>query len=169
MSFFIWIESTPLSVWIRESPTLWAFPFVLFLHTLGLAMLVGINIVVNLWVLGFSPKLEPAPLQRLFGLMWSGFWINAVSGLLLLLAYPAKALTNPVFYLKLILIAAAVANLQWLRDRLFRSNANRAAPSITRTERRSAALTLCLWAGAILAGRFLAYTHSVLMASDLVL
>ena len=37
--------------------------------------------------------------------MWAGFWVNAVSGVLLLIAYPTKALTNPLFYVKLVLIA----------------------------------------------------------------
>ena len=38
---FGWVEATALSYWLRESPSLWAFPFVLILHTVGLAFFVG--------------------------------------------------------------------------------------------------------------------------------
>ena len=49
---FNWIETTALSIWLRESPSLWAFPFVLILHTVGLAFLVGSN-VCSAWRAGF--------------------------------------------------------------------------------------------------------------------
>jgi len=55
-----WIETTALSVWVRESPSLWAFPFVLILHTVGMGFLVGTNIALDLRVLGFAPRSEPA-------------------------------------------------------------------------------------------------------------
>ena len=46
------VERTALSVWVRESPSLLAFPFILFLHTLGLAMLAGLNVGIPffLWL-----------------------------------------------------------------------------------------------------------------------
>ena len=51
--------------------------------------------------------------------MWLGFGINAISGVFLLIAYPTKAFTNPVFYLKLLLIASAVVIMQRMKNRLF--------------------------------------------------
>src|SRR5690606_2186296 len=59
------------------------------------------------------------PMRRFFPAAWIGFTIALVSGVLLLLAYPTKALTDPVFYLKLALIAAALYCLQWMRRRVF--------------------------------------------------
>ena len=50
--------------------------------------------------------------------MWTGFWINAVSGVLLLIAYPTKALTNPLFYVKLVLIAIGLGIARKLSARL---------------------------------------------------
>ena len=49
-------------------------------------------------------------MQRFLPVMWFGFWLNAISGVLLLIGYPTKALTNPVFYLKLLFIALAVTS-----------------------------------------------------------
>lgn len=162
MSFLVWLEETGLSVWIREAPTLWAFPFILFLHTLGLAFLVGINVAFNLWIVGFADHYPIAPLERLFPIMWAGFWINAVSGVLLLIAYPAKALTDEVFYLKMALITACLVQLNWLRAQVFVPTVVTVSPRV----RVVAIVALACWAGAILAGRLLAYTYNMLMASE---
>src|SRR5258708_13815944 len=102
------IEETGFSTWLRESESPFAFYFVLLFHTFGLALLVGANAVIDLRLLGIEREIPLAPLRRLFGIMWLGFAINAVSGALLLIAYPTKPLTNPVFYIKLTLIEFAV-------------------------------------------------------------
>jgi hypothetical protein len=88
-----WIEMTALSVWLRESPSLWSFPFVLILHTVGMGLLVGTNIALDLRVLGFAPRVPLSLFEKFFLVMKIAFFINAVSGLLLLIAYPTKALT----------------------------------------------------------------------------
>ena len=106
---FTWIETTALSIWLRESPSLWAFPFVLILHTVGLAFLVGSNVALDVRVLGVAGGVPLRTLERYSVVMWSGFWVNAVSGVLLLIAYPTKALTNPLFYVKLALIVIGLA------------------------------------------------------------
>lgn len=168
MAFLAALEQTALSVWIRETPSVFAFPFILFLHTLGLGFVVGVSVAVNVWVLGFANRYPIAPLRQLLPVMWIGFAINAVSGVLLLVAYPAKALTNPIFYIKLGLIAVAVVALTWLGRQVFaRANAGRVFEPGFRVK-GVAATTLALWVGTIATGRFLAYTHSILMAGDVV-
>jgi len=169
MSLLAWIEQTGLSVWIREAPTLWAFPFILFLHTLGLAFLVGINVAFNLWIVGFSDRYPMAPLERLFPVMWAGFWVNAASGFLLLIAYPAKALTDEVFYLKMGLITACLVQLNWLRQQVFVERDASIARILSARVRQVAIVILIFWAGAILAGRFLAYTYNIMMAGEAML
>jgi hypothetical protein len=167
LAFFIWLEGTAFSVWIRESPSLWGFPFILYLHTLGLAMLAGLSSAVALGLLG-SPAMRPSRTWLgLFRIMWLGLAVNALSGLALLIAYPAKALTNPVFYVKLTAIAIAVGIVLRL-ERVFAaadSGAGAGAGSGARL-RLAAGTLLVLWAVAILAGRLLAYTHSILMARE---
>ena len=66
VSFTGWIEETALSVWLRESPSLWAFPFVLILHTIGMGFLVGSNIALDLRVLGFAPRIPLSLFEKLF-------------------------------------------------------------------------------------------------------
>ena len=51
--YFDWIERTGLSVWIRED-SVWAFPNILILHTIGLAFLVGANVALNARIFGVA-------------------------------------------------------------------------------------------------------------------
>ena len=163
--FFTWIETTALSTVLRESPSLWAFPFVLILHTVGLAFLVGSNVALDVRVLGVARGVPLRTLERYRVVMWTGFWINAVSGVLLLIAYPTKALTNPLFYLKLGFIAVAVTLVRQIRGRIGLSLPAAGEPD-TRMRRMAWACVSC-WVISIAAGRFLAYTHTRLMV-DLV-
>lgn len=173
MSFFAWLEGTAISEWVRGSPSLWGFPFILYLHTLGLALVAGLSSAVALWILALQGQLKRSPLLNLFPLMWVGLAINAVSGVGLLMAYPAKAMTNPVFYIKLIAIAFAVGTVQWLQNQFANelaageSRENGTAPTAATMLRlkRAAWSLLILWAIATVTGRLLAYTHSILLAT----
>ena len=151
------IEDTGLSTWLRESESPFAFYFVLLFHTFGLALLVGANAILDLRLLGVQRDIPLAPLKRLFGIMWLGFAINAASGVLLLIAYPTKALTNPVFYMKLILIGLAVWVMTRLSSRVF-SDSSLDEETMVSRGRMLAKWSLALWIGAITAGRLLAYT-----------
>jgi hypothetical protein len=155
------IEQSGFSTWLRESESPFAFYFVLLFHTFGLALVVGANAVIDLRLLGVEHDIPLAPLKRLFGIMWLGFAINAVSGLLLLIAYPTKALTNPVFYIKLTLIAFAVWVMTQLQRRVFDDSSLNEAVMIARG-RTLAKWSLFLWIGVITAGRLLAYTYKYL-------
>lgn len=157
--FFVWLEAWPLGVWLREEPSLWAFPFVLILHTVGLAFLVGANIAIDVRALGLARGVPLHTLERYYRVMWAGFWVNAFSGVLLLIAYPTKALTNPVFYLKLLLIAAALAISQAVRRDMHNGVVGAGAFAPARL-RLLAAVSLACWAFSITAGRLLAYTCS---------
>lgn len=168
MSFLLWLEESGLSVWIRETPSLWAFPFILFLHTLGLGVVAGLSVALNIWVLGFAARFPAAPLKPFFPVIWGGFTVNLVSGILLLVAYPTKALTDGVFYLKLGLICAALVQLQWLRRQVFDATDSNLPSQPSRRVRVLASVAIALWAGAVLTGRLLAYTYNYLMAVDLV-
>jgi hypothetical protein len=153
--FFVWIEATSFSTWLRESPSLWVFPFILILHTVGLAFFVGANIAWDVRVLGFSLGIPLDALRRYFLVMWTGFWINAVSGVLLLTAYPTKALTNPLFYVKLALIGLGIVLALRIRREVQGTGIESDAPRVART---LAAASLACWVAVIFAGRLLAYT-----------
>ena len=150
--FFAWLESTAFSLWMVESPSLFAFPGILAMHTIGLGLLAGLNAALDLRLLGVARNIPPVAFVRLLPVMWLGLWINVLSGLALVIAYPTKALTNPVFYLKLGLIAVALGILRALLGTI------RSRPDVESRTRTLAAVSLMVWAGAITAGRLLAYT-----------
>ena len=77
-----------------------------------------------------------------------------LTGIALLIGYPTKALTNPVFYLKLGLIAIGLAILRAI---FRRTGSGHAAMGITKV---LAAALLIAWIATIMAGRLLAYTYT---------
>ena len=160
-AFLETLERSGLSTWIRESESAFAYYLVLVIHNIGLALLVGACGVLGARLLGFVPELPLAPLRRYFRFVWAGFWLNVVSGVFLLIAYPTKALTNPVFYVKLVLIAVGAVVLRRIERQLPREAVARDA---TPTVERSLALwMLGLWLGVLTAGRALAYTATYIL------
>jgi hypothetical protein len=167
--FFILLEEHSIGVWMRESPSLLAFPTIIALHALGMGLLAGTSAAMDLRILGLARRVPLSTLENLIPVMRFGFWLNAVSGLLLLLAYPTKALTNPVFYLKLLLITVAMVDASSLR-KIIRKCATNSAPdkvAVSRTGKILAMASLICWAGAVIAGRLLAYTYRYLDSSEL--
>jgi hypothetical protein len=156
--FFLWLEATPLSQWITQSTSVFAFPSILSAHAIGMGLAAGINAMFALHILGVARGVPSRELARFVPFMWFGFWLNFASGVLLLIGYPTKALTNPVFYVKLTLIAAAMGLYVLIRRRLFDVPAGRPL-------RWLAGASLVCWAGAITAGRLLAYTYTRLFAN----
>lgn len=161
-TMFIWLERTTLSLWVRgelDGATM-VFPVVICFHALGMGFMAGIASMINLRILGVAPAV---PLQRLAAFLpvaWLALFINVVSGLLLLIAYPTKALTNPVFYIKLTCIGGGLWSLCWIRRRLLFVE----GALVTPRARQLAALATFLWVAAIVTGRLLAYTHTKLMS-----
>src|SRR6185369_2512596 len=98
VNFLETIENLGLSTWVRESPSKLAYPTVLWLHVMGMGVVAGISGVISLRLLGVSPKTPVQPLERLYPLIWVGFWVNAATGTALLMASASKRLVDPVFY-----------------------------------------------------------------------
>ena len=156
MSFLASIENSALAAWVRESSSLWAYPAILFMHTVGLGFLVGLNAAIDLRILGVARRMPLAPMESFYRIMWAAFWVNAVSGTLLLMADATTKLMNRVFYIKMTFVFLAVMNMVWIRRRVFRDPAIDTA-RIAGFGRALAVTSLILWTGAITAGRLMAY------------
>jgi hypothetical protein len=166
-AFFEWVESTSLSQWIVGD--LYAFPAILTAHAIGMGFAAGLSAMLDLRILGVGRGIPLEELRRFLPVLWAGFWLNAASGVLLMIGYPTKALTNPVFYLKLTLIGAGMVLLIRISRSVFGSAALPQADAqhhSNRRVRRLACLSLVCWTGAITAGRLLAYTYVHLTAAD---
>ena len=156
--FFAFIENSALSEWIRGSESNFAFPTIITFHAIGMAFLAGGSAAIDLRILGFASSLSLGAMRRFLPLLWLAFAINATSGTLLLIAYPTKALTNPLFYVKMGLVALGMGLVARIGATVLR-----APPSeqkmMARSAKALAIASLGVWIALILAGRFLAYTH----------
>jgi len=155
VQFTAWLEHTAFSIWIRESPSLLVFPTFLIVHAFGMAFLAGTNAALDWRILGVAPQIPLRLMEKFFPVLWFGFVINLISGLLLLIGYPTKALTNPVFYIKIGCIAGGMVMMMLIRNRVIRDG---------RDGKMLAIVSLIFWISAIVAGRLLAYTCTYLMA-----
>ena len=157
---FLWLEESAFSIWMRESPSLFAFPGILAAHTIGLGLLAGLNAALDLRLLGAARAIPATAFTRFLPLMWVGLWLNVVTGVALVVGYPTKALTNPVFWTKLGLIGASLLVLRAILKGV-------RAPEPPRALKWLAAASLIGWTGTIFAGRLLAYTCSRLMVDEM--
>ena len=165
MEILIWMEQSGFGVWLRESPSMFAFPGILVLHTIGMAFLMGSSVAIDLRLLGLSPSLPVPAMEKFFPVMWCGFCINAVSGVALLIAYPVKAFTNPVFYVKLTLILLALVVIRLIQSQVLR-NPNLSAGPVPMQVKLIAVTSLAIWVGVTTSGRLLAYTYVHLLSTD---
>ncbi len=162
MDYLVWLEETPFSTWMRESGP--AFFTTLVFHSVAMGFVVGVHVATDLRILGVAPRVPLSLMRRFFPVLSVSLVVVSVSGALLLTAYPAKALTNPVFYLKLTAIVAALFITRSLANGVLQDPSYDAGRA-PKKARVLAAFSLVLWAGAVTSGRLLAYTYNVLMAS----
>ena len=127
-----------------------------------MALVVGINLAIAFRLLRLIPKFALKPLLHFYRIHWMAVILIFLSGLALLLAYPAKALTNPVFYTKFAMLSAGLIIAAKLQGKILTQSEDELDSKIVRL---MAIASITVWVGTITTGRFLAYTNSVLLAS----
>lgn len=145
------MEGTAVATWTRESPSLWAYPTILALHSFGLGIVVGGGIAIDLRLLGRARAIPLTVLPPLFRIIWWAFAVNAASGVLLFMADATHKATQPVFLVKLSCIALALVVTLAIARQVKQSTEPTAAARLL------AVLSIVLWLGAITAGRLMAY------------
>ena len=150
------LQESAFSTWLRESTSVWAYPTVLTLHTVGLAVLVGVNTTFDLRVLGFGRDVPLAAIEKWFPAMWTGFWLNAITGAMLFAIDPITKGMTLIFFVKLTLVAAGVALIVALRGAVYGSP-RIPVPMVPFRAKTYALLSLGVWIAAMATGRFMAY------------
>ena len=148
------VQDSGLGVWIRES--MWGLFSALIVHTIAMGFVVGTSGVIAVRVLGLAKSAPFSAFARLAPVIGLALVFVLGSGLVLLIGYPAKALTNPLFYVKLVLAAVALT----LTVKLTRLGNFERAPG---SARLMAWASLVLWPAALSAGKYLAYTNHLLL------
>jgi hypothetical protein len=146
------LEALPLVEALRLSS--WAYPAVNTLHIVGIALLFGAIVPLDLRLAGW--RRQAASLASLSSVLLPvavfGFILAALSGLLLFVTDARAYAASPLFWAKLVLIAAALGNA-WLLRRVDWQN-----PAVyARHLALAGAASILLWLGAITLGRLIAY------------
>ena len=156
LEFLSKIEQLQFSMWVLQTP----YPTILFLHSIGMAIVAGFNAVIDLRILGLSPKIPLKPMERLYPWMWWGFGLNAITGTSLLMGDATTKLTNPDFGVKMLFVFSGIIILKIMRKKVFADPQLDVAP-VSGTAKGLAWLSLICWIGAVTAGRLLAYVGPV--------
>lgn len=159
--FFLWIEGLPYSTFVRESGSLWAFPMYLFMHTLGMAILVGCATMIDFALLGIWPRRAPIkPLVKLYPLMWGAFCVNLFTGASIFMKDANSYGRNFDFYTKLVFVIFAVIVMRRMQKSVFTDPRLDNGP-VPASAKRLAWASLILWFGAMITGRIIAYVGPV--------
>ena len=153
MEFLYWLEETALGVWVAQS---WGYPLVLSTHAVGMSIVVGVVIMINLRLLGFSSAVPLSMLSKLTYILWAGVVLNIASGLALFCGNPVKFFFHPVFWTKISLIVLGGLSLWWALT-VSREKISDNDILTSNKGKVLAALSLAMWLGAIIAGRLIAY------------
>jgi len=156
MEFLSKIEQLPYSMWVLQTP----YSTILFLHSIGMALVAGFSAVIDLRLLGFAPKIPVKPMEKLFPWMWWGFALNLVTGSSLLMADATTKGTNPDFWVKMVFVFTGIVILRMIQKKVFGNPQLDVAP-LSGTAKGLAWVSLICWLGAITAGRLLAYVGPV--------
>jgi hypothetical protein len=130
----------------------WAYPALEVLHIVGVALLLGNLLALELRVWGVVAELPLLPLARLsLSLSLAGFGLLVISGVLMFAAAPGELLANRSFLWKMGLLQLAGLNAAWF-------HARGGLARLDRLARAQTALSLGLWLSIIMLGRWIAYT-----------
>lgn len=146
------LSSTGFSQAIQTN--MWAIPAIQTVHILALSLLFAAALLVALRFAGRGLAAEP--LHQLVARFGRAIWwllaVLAITGLLLITAEPHRTLTNAVFYAKMIMLLIVCLLTLWLI-----AVARHQHERVSSLHRAAAALTVLLWMGIMIAGRFIAY------------
>src|SRR5437660_11501834 len=95
MEFLFRLEQMGFSKWVRESSSIFAFPTVLLLHTIGMGVAVGISAGIDLRILGIAPALPLPPMEQFIPILWIGPWVHLASAAVRVLADQTGTPSDP--------------------------------------------------------------------------
>jgi len=159
MATLQWLEDTAFSDWVLTSTI--GFPLMLSLHAVGMAIAIGLILVLDLRLLGAFDVISFSFLRRVLVLSWAGFIVNFFSGTALFVPRGIEYIGDPAFLSKMLLITLGVATTAHLQRLLSRQSADwDAGATVLASSRAWAVGSILIWFGAITSGRLIAYIDS---------
>ena len=161
-----WLESTSIAVWLAESPSVWAMPTVLTLHTTGMAVLVGASWLLDLRLLGINPNVPLSAYRWVFRAVALGLIVNLFTGVLLFMKNATTWGTALPFLVKMLFVVTSAATILPIRKYVLNSGDGLGGIGSVSAEARTAQAgnarlfaiaSIVSWTAAVTAGRLLAY------------
>jgi hypothetical protein len=129
----------------------WAYPVLEAVHIVGIALLLGNLVALEMRVFGAAIALPVAALARLsLTLALAGFGLAATTGLLMLATQWSDLLGNRFFLAKMVLLATAGVNAAWFHAR----GSLQRLDGMARMQMLGSTL---LWLAVLFCGRWIAY------------
>jgi hypothetical protein len=155
-----WLEHTSVSQEIQKA--LWLIPLLQTIHIIAIAMALSSVLMIELRILGFGKSLTVTETAARYApWLWTGLILLAVTGLALIIGEPRRALPNPAFQIKMLLLAVTLAVAAVFRVSLVRSTAFWEGQSLGRKLAGGfAVIVFFLWCAIAIAGRWIAYMHT---------
>jgi uncharacterized membrane protein len=148
------LDATAIGMFVRE--TKWVWPTLQTLHFMGLTLLLGVVLLVDLRLLGVMKSVSFSTVHRLLPWGVMGFTLNVFTGMCYFLAAEYQYSLNPMFYLKIVFIMLAGVNALYLT--LFEEPwAVQAGEDAPLRGKVIAASMVVLWVGVIFCGIMLPF------------
>ena len=110
-SIVSWIEGGTLNTWVLGSS--WIWPMMEILHFVGLTLLLGSLLVIDLRLAGFFRQINIVATHKLLPWVFIGFGLNLTTGVLFFFGDPGRYSINIGFQIKMILVLVAGMNALW--------------------------------------------------------
>jgi hypothetical protein len=151
-----WLENLPLAGYIGES---WWFPFLESIHVVGITMVFGSLLMVDLRLLGVAARSYTVSRmsKELVPWTWGAFVIAVITGIGLFMARASHYAENPAFRFKALFLLFAGINMAVFHFGIYRRVSTWDATSPPSAAKLAGALSLFLWAGVMLAGRWVGH------------
>ena len=151
MGFLAWLEATGLAEWVRSSTA--GYPSMIALHALGMAIMVGLSLLLDMRILGWFSGIPLDALQRFFRIAWIGFGINFISGSFLFSAQATSYIVDWVFMSKMTLVLLGAVTAGFLQPAVAKT-----APGaqLSGGAKAVAGVAIVVWVTAIVMGRLTA-------------
>ena len=133
------------------------FPTLIALHSVGMAVAVGLSLMVTLHLnqvfTGFNVQLIP----RILSVAVWGFILNLITGLALFVSRGPEYIDSYIFLIKMLLVVISAVILFWLRQHLRLTKLTTEVSVADRTAKSMSLFSTVTWFGAVIAGRLIAY------------
>ena len=151
------VYGSEISTGIRDAS--WAIPTIQSVHILGIAVVVGAAIVMDLRLAGVlaTDETPRAVVRRHLPWMWTALIVLLSSGFLLGLAEPYRVLTNPIFWIKMGLVVTGFTLTLLFRYPILHPEYQIEHARLAMLIKPLAWASLAIWASVVVCGRWIAY------------